>query len=196
MPPVLATADAGQQGAAQAALRHRSAPPVLIVATRLVRVIRSNKRPPSGGPFQASTGTRRPSDAPDAPLPRSRRPGPRGLPASPTSAAVTRGRCGSGPWGWQDYPLPGKTPTVYRTQRSGDRRRGCASRPRRACSAVQLRVRPAQLARVQFSWRVATLIAGADLAEADTSDSMVRIVLWPSTGITAGCRCATACCST
>lgn len=85
----------------------------------------------------------------------------------------------AGPWtAWQDYPLPGKRRTIYRTQQSGDRfvvqaqADASASMFRR-----QMHVDAGQLARVQFSWRVATLIERADLAEADASDSPVRVVL-------------------
>lgn len=98
--------------------------------------------------------------------------------SSPTAPPSTVAAA-AGPWGsWQDYPLPGKRRTVYRAQRSGDR--FVVSAQAEASASMfrrQLRVEPAQLARVQFSWRVATLIAGADLAEADASDSPVRIVL-------------------
>lgn len=94
-------------------------------------------------------------------------------PGSVQTAAST------GPWAtWQDYPLPGKRRTVYRTQQSGDRlivqaqADASASMYRR-----QMRVEPALLARLQFSWRVASLIERADLAEAESSDSPVRIVL-------------------
>ncbi|MGE4051118.1 MAG: DUF3047 domain-containing protein [Piscinibacter sp.] len=96
----------------------------------------------------------------------------------PTSAPVTS-VAQAGPWaGWNDYALPGKRSTIYRTQREGSRfivqahAESSASMFRR-----QLRVEAAQLARVQFSWRVAGLIAQADLAEADVSDSPVRLVL-------------------
>ena len=95
-------------------------------------------------------------------------------PPPPSQVAAT-----AGPWSvWHDYALPGKRRTVYRAQRSGDR--FVVSAQAEASASMfrrQLRVEPAQLARVQFSWRVATLIDGADLAEADASDSPVRIVL-------------------
>jgi hypothetical protein len=97
---------------------------------------------------------------------------PSSVPVSPASPAV-------GPWaGWNDYTLPGKRATVYRTQRDGSRfivnaqAESSASMFRR-----QLRIDASQLGRVQFSWRVAGLIDQADLAEADASDSPVRLVL-------------------
>ncbi|MGD9835382.1 MAG: DUF3047 domain-containing protein [Piscinibacter sp.] len=98
--------------------------------------------------------------------------------APPTSAPVTS-VAQAGPWaGWNDYALPGKRSTVYRMQRDGSRfivqaqAESSASMFRR-----RLRVDAAQLARVQFSWRVPGLIARADLAEAEVSDSPVRLVL-------------------
>ncbi|MFT3666598.1 DUF3047 domain-containing protein [Piscinibacter sp.] len=83
-----------------------------------------------------------------------------------------------GPWaGWQNYPLPGKRSTVYRTQRDGAR---FIVQARADASASMLRrpwrVDAAQLARAQFSWRVTTLVARADLADAEASDSPVRLV--------------------
>lgn len=91
---------------------------------------------------------------------------------------VSSGSVLAGPWaGWKDYPLPGKRSTVYRLQREGSR---FIVQARADASASMLRrqlhVDAAQLARVQFSWRVASLIARADLADADASDSPVRLV--------------------
>ena len=40
----------------------------------------------------------------------------------------------------------------------------------------KVQIDPAQLGRVQFSWRVASLIEQADLSDADASDSPVRLV--------------------
>lgn len=96
---------------------------------------------------------------------------------APTTPTGARDEA-AGPWvGWRDYALPGKRSTVYRTQRDGGRlivnaqAESSASMFRR-----QLRIEAAQLARVQFSWRVPGLIAQADLAEAEVSDSPVRLV--------------------
>ena len=110
---------------------------------------------------------------------------------SPVAIALVLGACASaptttpdagasaGPWAaWQDYPLPGKRRTSYRPQRAGDRfivraqAESSASMFRR-----QTRIEAAMLSGVQFSWRVASLIDRADLAQADASDSPVRIVL-------------------
>ncbi len=83
-----------------------------------------------------------------------------------------------GPWSdWQDFALPGKRSTVYETRREGDRivvhaqADASASMLRR-----KLKIDPAQLRRVQFSWRVASLIQQADLSDSDVSDSPVRLV--------------------
>jgi len=91
----------------------------------------------------------------------------------PSSAPVDRG-----PWSdWQEFALPGKRSTVYETRRDGGRivvhaqADASASMLRR-----KLKIDPAQLGRVQFSWRVASLIEQADLSDADVSDSPVRLV--------------------
>ncbi len=91
---------------------------------------------------------------------------------------VPPGGASAGPWAaWRDVALPGKRSTVYRTQLAGGQpvvqaqADASASMFRR-----QLRVEAALLSRVQFSWRVPALIEQADLAEADASDSPVRLV--------------------
>ena len=91
----------------------------------------------------------------------------------------TQGTVLAGTWApWHDYPLPRKRCTVYRTQPERGRFVVRAQADRSASMfRRQLRVDAGQLARVQFSWRVASLIEGADLNEADVSDSPVRIVL-------------------
>ena len=98
--------------------------------------------------------------------------------APPSSVPTSLAPQAAGPWaGWSDYALPGKRSTVYRAHREGARfvvhaqAESSASMFRR-----QLRIDAAQLGRVQFSWRVADLIDQADLAEADASDSPVRLV--------------------
>jgi len=84
----------------------------------------------------------------------------------------------AGPWqGWQEYSLPGKRSTQYRASREGDRlivqadAQASASMLRR-----KLHIEPGRVGTVQFSWRVASLIAKADLRESDVSDSPVRLV--------------------
>lgn len=84
----------------------------------------------------------------------------------------------AGPWAdWSEYRLPGKRSTVYRPQRDGARTVIHAQADASASMLRRpLRIDPAQLARVHFSWRIAQLIDSADLAEADASDSPVRLV--------------------
>ena len=83
-----------------------------------------------------------------------------------------------GPWrDWQEFALPGKRSTVYETRRDGGRVVMHASAEASASMLRRkLRIDPAQLGRVQFSWRVASLIEQADLSDADVSDSPVRLV--------------------
>jgi len=90
-------------------------------------------------------------------------------PSSPTAA---------GPWqSWQPFELPGKRHTSYQAREDGGRSVVHAQADRSASMfRRQVRIDPAQLSRVQFSWRVASLIADADLSEADASDSPVRLV--------------------
>lgn len=84
----------------------------------------------------------------------------------------------TGPWqSWQSFGLPGKRDTRYETRLDGGRSVVHAQADRSASMfRRQLRIDPAEVTRVQFSWRVASLIADADLSDADTSDSPVRLV--------------------
>jgi hypothetical protein len=91
---------------------------------------------------------------------------------------LASGPADRGPWqDWQEFLLPGKRSTVYETRRDGGRivvhaqANSSASMLRR-----KLQIDPARLGRVQFSWRVASLIEQADLSDADASDSPVRLV--------------------
>lgn len=90
----------------------------------------------------------------------------------------SQGSVFEGPWAaWQDYPLPGKRSTVYRTQREGGQFVVLAQADRSASMFRRtLRVDVTLLSRVQFSWRVSSLIERADLADAEVSDSPVRVV--------------------
>lgn len=80
--------------------------------------------------------------------------------------------------GWQEFVLPGKRSTRYWAASEGPlrvvhaRADASASMLRR-----QLRIDGADLGNVEFSWRVGALIEGADLTDADASDSPTRIVL-------------------
>lgn len=80
--------------------------------------------------------------------------------------------------GWHEFALPGKRSTLYWAGSDGPR---MVVHARADASASMLRrrvrVESADLGSVEFSWQVTTLIDGADLSEAETSDSPVRIVL-------------------
>ena len=80
--------------------------------------------------------------------------------------------------GWHEVVLPGKARTRYTHLSEQDRKIVQAESTRSASMLRRLvRVEPASLGRVSFSWRVQQLIATADLSEADTSDSPVRLIL-------------------
>jgi len=84
----------------------------------------------------------------------------------------------AGPWrDWKDFTLPGKRTTRYQPGWEDGRpivdafASASASMLRRS-----LRIAPADVAGVEFSWRVASLIGRADLRDADLSDSPARLV--------------------
>lgn len=75
------------------------------------------------------------------------------------------------------FELPGKRGTVYQTRDEAGRSVVQAQADRSASMfRRKVRIDAAQLSRVQFSWRVSSLIANADLSDADASDSPVRLV--------------------
>lgn len=90
-----------------------------------------------------------------------------GSAASPRSASA-----------WQHYKLPGKTPSQFEYARK-DGRDALAAKAVSSASMVRrkLRMEPAELGKVRFSWKVPELIADADIATRDADDSPVRIVL-------------------
>lgn len=79
--------------------------------------------------------------------------------------------------GWHDVPIPGKRPTHYSWERKGDR---LAIHARAESSASMWRRRvdvPAdRLGFVGFSWWVDALIAGADLAHAERTDTPAQVL--------------------
>lgn len=79
---------------------------------------------------------------------------------------------------WQHYPLPGKAPTQF-SYAYKDGRDALAVLAKSSASMVRkaVRVEPAQLGQLRFSWQVPDLIAQADLAQKDADDSPVRIIL-------------------
>ena len=106
-------------------------------------------------------------------------------PAAPDIAASPWGQAALGPAraasvrpSWTHYPLPGKTPTRFHYERA-DGREAILATAQSAASMLRrpLRVEPAALGSVRFSWKVPELIAEADLARRDRADSPVRVIL-------------------
>lgn len=79
---------------------------------------------------------------------------------------------------WVHYKLPGKTAAFYSHTRY-DGRESLSATANSAASMLrrQVRIEPAQLGAVRFSWQVPQLLAEADLARRETEDSPVRIIL-------------------
>lgn len=79
---------------------------------------------------------------------------------------------------WQHWLLPGKQATEYVTTQD-EGREVVAVRADASASMLRqrLRIKPQDLGRVQFSWKVPELIAQADLGQRDSADSPVRLVL-------------------
>lgn len=79
---------------------------------------------------------------------------------------------------WQHRIFPGKKSTAYDAMRL-DGRSVIQSDASSAASLLRqtLRVEPAALGKLGFSWKVPALIDGADLRERDFDDSPVRVVL-------------------
>lgn len=79
---------------------------------------------------------------------------------------------------WQQHRFPGKQATLYRATRL-DGRQAIQSVSDNSASMLRqsLRVEPADLGALRFSWKVPELIKGADLSQRDSGDSPVRVVL-------------------
>ncbi|MFC5521316.1 DUF3047 domain-containing protein [Polaromonas jejuensis] len=79
---------------------------------------------------------------------------------------------------WQHRHFPGKKLTSYHVTRL-DGRHVIQSDSQSSASMLRqtLRVEPAELGALRFSWKVPELISGADLRQRDGDDSPVRIVL-------------------
>ena len=83
-----------------------------------------------------------------------------------------------GPHAWKHYPLPGKRPSQFRYMRKDGRNTMVVTSTSSASVLRQvLRIEPAELTSVRFSWKVPELMAQADMALRDADDSPVRIVL-------------------
>lgn len=81
------------------------------------------------------------------------------------------------PAGWEEFVLPGKRRTRYLAALE-DGRPIVRAEAEASASMLRrpLRLEPAQVTRVEFSWRVDELIAEADLGVAERSDSPVRVL--------------------
>ena len=99
--------------------------------------------------------------------------------ALPASSPWTLTSVGSEkPWAWQHFKLPGKRPSQFSYVHEEGRDAMAATAQSSASMLRQvLRVEPAALDRIRFSWKVPALISGADMALRDADDSPVRIVL-------------------
>jgi hypothetical protein len=79
---------------------------------------------------------------------------------------------------WRHMTFPGKAPTLFNYDRK-DGRNAIAVQAASSVSMLRktIRIEPADLGSVRFSWKVPGLIAGADMALRDADDSPVRLVL-------------------
>jgi len=78
---------------------------------------------------------------------------------------------------WAQFRLPGKPATLYQTALKDGRYAWWAQADHSASMwRHMLRLEPAQLARVEFSWWVDGLIAGADLSQPGLGDAPARLV--------------------
>ena len=80
--------------------------------------------------------------------------------------------------GWKHQLLPGKAAVLFTPVRH-DGRDALLATAKSAASVVRQRVRiePAKLGGLRFSWKVPELIAASDLARRDFDDSPVRVML-------------------
>ncbi|HEX7888091.1 MAG TPA: DUF3047 domain-containing protein [Ramlibacter sp.] len=104
------------------------------------------------------------------------------------STAVVEAPIAETPWGlqsgapqgqpWVHKTFPGKAPTRFHYEKR-DGRDTLQVRSDASASMLRqvVRIEPAQLGSVRFSWKVPALLEQADLATRDKDDSTVRIVL-------------------
>ena len=79
---------------------------------------------------------------------------------------------------WQHYPLPGKKATKFLIAKMDGRDVVVASADASASMLRRaLRIEAAELGHIKFSWMVPHLIKNADIAQRQSDDSPVRIVL-------------------
>jgi hypothetical protein len=80
---------------------------------------------------------------------------------------------------WEVVKIPGKVPTQYSVVRLSNRSTLMANAPSSASMLRKdLRIEPAQLNELSFSWQIQKLIDGADMALRDQDDSPVRLADW------------------
>lgn len=79
---------------------------------------------------------------------------------------------------WHHQPFPGKAPTLFKYAHE-DGRHAVAVTASSSASMLRrrLRIEPAELGSVSFSWKVPALIADADMASRESDDSPVRVML-------------------
>lgn len=79
---------------------------------------------------------------------------------------------------WQHLPFPGKPPTLFNYALE-DGRHAVAAIATSSASMLRrtVRIEPAELGNIVFSWKVPQLISGADMATREADDSPVRVVL-------------------
>ena len=105
---------------------------------------------------------------------------PQGDATLPAESSAWVGRAADAAAGsrWHHYRLPGKQATQFEYARK-DGRDVLAVKAESSASMLRrkLRIAPADLGNVRFSWKVPQLIADADMATRDGDDSPVRIIL-------------------
>ncbi len=79
---------------------------------------------------------------------------------------------------WEHFTVPGKPPTRF-SPTAVDGRPAMAAEANASASLLrqQVQVAPRDLGSIRFSWKVMSLIEGADMSRRDKDDSPVRIVL-------------------
>lgn len=80
--------------------------------------------------------------------------------------------------GWELVSLPGKLRTAFKLELH-DQRLAMSAHAKSSASMLRqrLNVSPEQLGRLRFEWQIDGLIAQADMAERDSEDSPVRLIL-------------------
>ena len=79
---------------------------------------------------------------------------------------------------WTHYKLPGKTPSLFEYEFE-EGRDAIAAKAQSSASMLRqvMRVEPAALGRIKFSWKLPDLIQYADMSIREFDDSPVRVVL-------------------